>query len=66
MPGMNGCDFARKLRNDNRYRQLKIIAVTADTESGSNFTMSLFDAVINKPLTLKQLTDTLNSLFHTH
>lgn len=66
MPGMNGCDFARKLRNDNRYRQLKIIAVTADTESASNFTMSLFDTVINKPLTLKQLTDTLNSLFHTH
>ncbi len=63
MPDMNGSDFARKLRIDNRYRQLKIVAVTADTENDSNFTMSLFDAVVTKPLTLKQLTDTINSLF---
>lgn len=55
MPGMNGCELAMKIRRSNRWPEMKIVALTADVDSGENFDMSVFDAVLTKPVSLDKL-----------
>jgi PAS domain S-box-containing protein len=52
MPGMDGYEFARKVRSNN-YKGLKIIAVSSDARPGSakEAKDAGFDAFITKPIT---------------
>ncbi len=52
MPGMNGADLAKSIRQSGKYPDIKIVAITADIESESNFDMSVFDEVMSKPVSL--------------
>lgn len=58
MPLMNGDKLARKIRRLYPERKLKLIALTADTETNGNFDMSEFDAVLLKPITIESLQKT--------
>lgn len=51
MPNMSGEDLAKAIRSDDAFRDVSVLAVTADTESSVNFDMSLFKHVITKPIT---------------
>ncbi len=55
MPEMNGCELAAAIRTKPEGENLKVIAVTADSETSANFDMSHFDEVLLKPLTLEKL-----------
>jgi len=55
MPEMNGMELAAAIRADSRLKDIKIVAVTADTENSTNFDVSLFNAVIMKPVTQESL-----------
>ncbi len=52
MPQIDGCELARYLKSDTRLRQIKLIAVTADTRPGSALKAreAGFDAYLPKPV----------------
>ncbi len=56
MPGMDGAAFSAAVKRDPELAHIPIVAQTADVETGGNFDMSHFDAVILKPLTTEKLT----------
>ncbi len=64
MPGMNGAELAMKIRRSGKFADLRIAAVTADAESGDNFNMSVFDAVLTKPITVEKLHAFLSTVKH--
>ena len=51
MPEMDGSAFAAAIRRDPELKDIRIIAVTADADSGKSFDISLFDAILTKPVT---------------
>lgn len=51
MPVVNGELLARQCRESGRLRGMRIVAVSADTDSGATFNLSIFDAVLPKPVT---------------
>ena len=55
MPNMNGLEFVERLRADERFKVLKVFAVTADTEFNSDDRHKLFNGILLKPLTLGKL-----------
>ena len=55
MPEMNGMELASAIRANPEWKDIRIYAVTADTENGSNFNMSLFDGIVMKPVTQESL-----------
>lgn len=55
MPGMNGAELAWKIRSSKRFPAMKIVAATADVESRLSFDISLFDSVLEKPVSLEKL-----------
>ena len=55
MPEMNGMELASAIRENPDWKDVRIVAVTADTENASNFKVSLFDDVIMKPVTNESL-----------
>ena len=59
MPKMDGAQLAEAMRNDSRFADVPIVAVTADVDVGSTFDISLFAKVLAKPVT----TEKLQSLF---
>ena len=56
MPSMNGEELTRRIRQVPGWRGLPVIAVTADTEATGHFSMGDFTAVMNKPVSLPQMT----------
>jgi len=54
MPGMSGTDLARRLRVCGAAN-VRIVAVTADTNSSGSFDMDPFTAVVTKPVTREKL-----------
>jgi len=60
MPGMNGSELARTLAT--RCPELPVVAVTADTDGGATFDMSVFRAVLSKPVTMAKLRELLHRL----
>ncbi len=55
MPDMDGCQLARSIRKKKKLKHTRIVAVTADAEVHVNFDMSVFDAVLLKPLTISKI-----------
>lgn len=57
MPEMDGYDFATKVKKDEKAKNVKIIAVTSDTQVGSAKKAydSGFDAYLPKPITKEDL-----------
>jgi CheY-like chemotaxis protein len=62
MPQMTGVEFAAAVKENERHRDIPIIAVTADIENHQNFCMQDFAGVILKPLTLKKIASLVESL----
>ena len=55
MPEVNGLQLAREIRTNQRYRHVKVFAVTADTEIRSDYAENGFLDVLYKPVTLDAL-----------
>ena len=55
MPGMSGDELARNIRAIPEFKDTVIMAVTADVENRNNFDMSVFDAILLKPVTKDSL-----------
>ena len=62
MPGMNGADLSAAIKSNPKHAHIPIVAQTADVETGGNFDMSHFDAIILKPLTKQKLTTMVKRL----
>lgn len=62
MPGMDGTQLAKTIRQDRRCQSVKIVAVTADTEIDNSFDVTCFDDVLLKPLTLEKISGVLHKL----
>lgn len=60
MPGMNGSELAKRCLE--LRPGLPVVAVTADTDSGATFDISLFDSVLTKPVTRAKLSALLANL----
>ncbi|MBR6022895.1 MAG: response regulator, partial [Kiritimatiellae bacterium] len=57
MPGMNGADLSAAIKSNPKHAHIPIVAQTADVETGGNFDMSHFDAILLKPLTMGKLSN---------
>lgn len=57
MPNMNGMEFIEKLRADARFRELPVIALTADTEYRRDARAYHFTSILLKPVTYDKLLD---------
>ena len=55
MPKMNGRDLVAKIRRDERFADLPVYAVTADTEERKTFEKHGFTGLLLKPLTIDKL-----------
>ena len=62
MPDVSGRDLARRIREIREFSQVRIFAVTADTEMSKTHPMEEFDGIIYKPLTMEKLQEFLQSL----
>ena len=51
MPEMDGEALARAVRGDPALERVPVVALTADADSAKSFDLTLFDAVLTKPLT---------------
>ena len=60
MPGMNGSELVKRCLEIRPG--LPVVAVTADTDSGATFDISLFDSVLTKPVTRTKLSALLANL----
>ena len=63
MPEMDGAELAAELKKNPQFASIPVIAQTADVETGGNFDMSHFDAVILKPLTKEKLARMVKRIF---
>ena len=63
MPEMNGADFSAAVKKDPQLAHIPVIAQTADVETGGNFDMSHFDAILLKPLTKDKLSRMVKRIF---
>ena len=61
MPGMNGLEMARYIRQDLRITDVPILAITADTQVSTD-ERAAFDYILYKPITLESLTIMLNDM----
>ena len=63
MPEMDGSELSAEVKKDPRFAHIPIIAQTADVETGGNFDMSHFDAILLKPLTKEKLSNMVKRIF---
>ena len=60
MPKMNGRDLVAKIRADERFKDIPVYAVTADTEARKTFAKHGFTGILLKPLTIDKLSELFN------
>ncbi len=63
MPEMNGTQLAAEIKKNPNLSRIPVVAQTADVETGGNFDMSYFDAIILKPLTREKLSNLVKRIF---
>ena len=63
MPEMDGAELSAEVKKNPEWAHIPVIAQTADVETGGNFDMSHFDAVILKPLTKEKLARMVKRIF---
>jgi len=63
MPDMNGEAFARAVRAEPRLADVPIFAETADADTANTFDVSMFNAILTKPLTGDKLKVVFAKLF---
>ena len=57
MPEMNGSQLSAEIKKNPKFSHIPVVAQTADVETGGNFDMSHFDAIILKPITTDKLSN---------
>ena len=57
MPEMNGSQLSAEIKKNPKLSHIPVVAQTADVETGGNFDMSHFDAIILKPITKEKLSN---------
>ena len=57
MPEMNGSQLSAEIKKNPKFSHIPVVAQTADVETGGNFDMSHFDAIILKPITKEKLSN---------
>ncbi|NLF95025.1 MAG: response regulator [Oligosphaeraceae bacterium] len=62
MPGMSGCELLSQIQARPEWREVKVVAVTADTNVAGNPAMDGFDAILLKPVTLEKIRSILTQL----
>ena len=60
MPVMNGDEFVRRVRADERLAHLKVCLITADVEVRSTYRDIGFDMILLKPVTLDAVSEILD------
>lgn len=55
MPEMNGAELAKKIREDKRFENIRIFAVTADIEVQTTFPTKSFNGILLKPITFDKI-----------
>ncbi len=60
MPGMSGAQLAAEIRRKPQGGEILLVALTADTEANTTFSMHDFNAIILKPVTIEKLTKLLS------
>jgi CheY-like chemotaxis protein len=62
MPGMNGAELARTIREKERFRDVPVLMISGAPESALKAYGRHYDAFLRKPFGLEQLLDVLQSL----
>ena len=62
MPGMSGAQLAAEIRRKPQGGEILLVALTADTEANTTFSMHDFNAIILKPVTIEKLTKLLSRI----
>ncbi|MEG2076948.1 MAG: response regulator, partial [Victivallaceae bacterium] len=62
MPGMSGFELAKKIRQDKKFDQMPIVAVSADVELKKSVGADIFSGIIYKPVALESLKKLFASL----
>nr|WP_198984256.1 response regulator [Herbaspirillum sp. ASV7] len=62
MPGMDGLEFASKIRSDTRYARIPIVLLSATPVWNSSETQTLFSTVLLKPCSLALLISTVDAV----
>lgn len=63
MPGTNGLDIVAKLKNDDRYKHIPVVIITAKTDGITiDKSTTLADALLEKPFEMQQVQDLITSL----
>ncbi len=60
MPKMNGRELVAKIRADERFKDIPVYAVTADTEARKTYARHGFTGILLKPLTIDKLSGLFN------
>ena len=62
MPEMNGTQLSAEIKKNPKFSHIPVVAQTADVETGGNFDMSHFDAIILKPITKEKLSNMIKRI----
>ena len=62
MPVMSGEELIREIRKEDRWKNLRVYAVTADVETQKTYEESGFTGILLKPIKLSQLQSTIESI----
>ena len=65
MPGMNGAELAAAIHARPELANLKIVALSADTEAAGNFPQQEFFDTLQKPVTMRKLEELFRKLRET-
>jgi CheY-like chemotaxis protein len=60
MPDMDGFELARRIRSNNDWSSIRLIAISAGSLSDGESEQQLFDAFLQKPVTLAKLRQILS------
>ncbi len=63
MPEMNGSKLASAIKTDPAFAGVPVVAVTADSDVAASFDASVFDDILTKPISTRNIAQCLQRLF---